>query len=136
MGRVIHVHANHASVMLLSDRLSRVPVSVGAKQSRGVLAGAGADLPKLEFIEAGSQIAAGDLVTTSGAGGVYPRGLAVGVVVADGGSGGLGVRVDLTAGRTDPLAVGILLTEAAITDPQEAGPLKPPARLGPRLEVK
>lgn len=120
-GRVLQAHSDHASIMLLSDRQSRVPVAIGPREARAVLVGTGGPQPKLEFLAAAQQIAAGDLVTTSGLGGVYPRGLAVGVVVAD----GQGVRVELTAGRADPLAVTILMLEAGALEPAESGTGKP-----------
>ena len=125
VGRVVHAHAKHATILLLSDRLSRVPVVIGLKQARAVLVGTGTAAPKLEFIGAGTPLTAGDFVTTSGTGGVFPRGLSVGVVVADGAEW----HVALTSGRDDPLVVGILMMEGATFDPYERGGLAtaPPA---------
>lgn len=102
-GRVVQTHDDSASVMLLGDRLSRVPVYIGRQQARGVLAGTGAGLPQLEFLGGGSAIAEGELVTTSGLGGVFPRGLLVGMVVAD----RAGWRVRLAASET-LFTVGVL----------------------------
>ena len=107
IGRVVQAYEDQASVMLLTDRLSRVPVAIGQGMARAVLVGAGEHPPRLEFVTPGAEIKAGDLVTTSGIGGVFPRGLSVGIV-ADG-SGGPVVR--LTAGEDDPLAAGVLLVD-------------------------
>ena len=129
IGRVTHAGAGTANVMLLSDRLSRVPVSIGEKQVRAILVGAGSGAPRLEFIAAGSTITAGDTVTTSGVGGVFPRGLAVGVVVPD----GSGWRATLTAGQDDPLDAGVLMTEGATSDPHAAGAEAPERTQAPAV---
>jgi rod shape-determining protein MreC len=112
IGRILQVDTQSASVLLLSDRLSRVPVLIGAQQARAVLVGDGQSAAKLDFIGQGAPIAVGDLVTTSGTGGLFPRGLTVGIVVADGG----GWRVELTAGRDDPIIVGVQLAETSPLD--------------------
>ncbi len=80
IGRVLEAQAHSASVMLLSDRLSRVPVQIGGHQTRAVLSGNGSRELLLEFLANEATITAGDLVTTSGLGGVFPRGLIVGSV--------------------------------------------------------
>ena len=118
IGRVLTTTGATATVLLLSDRLSRVPVAIGQAGTRGVLVGSGSGAPRLDLLASGAVIAPGDLVTTSGVGGVFPRGLAVGVVAVD----GAGWRVELTAGRDDPLAVGVLAGEGA--DPSESGALR------------
>ena len=80
VGRVIDVHSNTSSVMLLGDRLSRVPVQIGTNQIRAVLIGNGTDQTQLDFIASQTAVASGDLVTTSGLGGVFPRGLVIGTL--------------------------------------------------------
>jgi rod shape-determining protein MreC len=122
LGRVIQAHADHATVMLLGDRLSRVPVQIGERQIRAVLAGGGAAPPRLDFLPAGGAIAAGDLVTTSGVGGVFPRGLAVGRI-ADDGFGKL--HVILSAGHDSVAAAGVMMLEAGAFDPTDQGAVRP-----------
>lgn len=117
LGRVVQTNDGSASVMLLSDRLSRVPVYIGKAQVRGVLAGTGAGWPRLEFVPGGVAISEGDLVTTSGLGGVFPRGLLAGIVTAD----GSGWRVQPTADET-PFTVGVLQVEIPASDLGEAPP--------------
>jgi len=114
-GRVVQTQDDSASVLLLGDRLSRVPVYIGRQQARGVLAGTGADFPNLEFLGGGSAIAEGEMVTTSGLGGVFPRGLLVGVVVRDGD----GWRVRLAADAV-PFTVGVLQVALPALDVGEA----------------
>jgi rod shape-determining protein MreC len=121
LGRVVQAYAGQSSVMLLSDRLSRVPVAIGTSQARAVLIGNGSRFPNLDFLAAGTAISAGDLVTTSGLGGVFPRGLAVGLVAGD----ATGWRVELTAGRSDPVSVGILPLQSDVAEQGDPVPAKP-----------
>lgn len=113
-GRISQAFDNTATVLLLSDRLSRIPVSIGQQQARGLLAGTGSGLPRLDFVAGGVAVAAGDLVTTSGVGGVFPRGLPVGAVVAD----GAGWRVAPVAQDLPP-AVMVLQVEIPASDAGE-----------------
>ena len=114
-GRVVLTHEDSASVMLLGDRLSRVPVYIGQQLARGLLVGTGAALPRLEFVAGAAPINEGDVVTTSGLGGVFPRGLAVGVVAGD----ASGWRVRLAAEET-PFTVGVLQVEIPSSDASDA----------------
>lgn len=116
LGRVIQAGDDLATVRLLSDPVSRVPVFIGKQQARGLLTGTGAASPRLEFVAGGVPVSAGDVVTTSGLGGVFPRGVAVGVVVAE----GAGWRVALTASDDAPFAVSVLQVEVPASDAGEA----------------
>lgn len=84
VGRIAGVGSNAARVMLLTDAQSRIPVFVGAKAVRAVLAGDNGPRPRLILAEPDSTIAAGDEVSTSGIGGVFPRGLRIGSVLEAG----------------------------------------------------
>lgn len=123
LGRLIQVHAGYALVMTLSDRQSRLPVEIGPNRTRAVLSGTGGGWPKLEFLGARAAIAAGDLVVTSGVGGIFPRAMPVGVVVADGHDW----SVALSAQAQVPSIVKILKLEPGTLDApqlqQAAGPL-------------
>jgi len=119
-GRVVQTHDDSASVLLLGDRLSRVPVYIGRQQARGVLAGTGADKPYLEFLGGGAAIAEGEMVTTSGLGGVFPRGLLIGVVVRE----GEGWRVRLAADEV-PFTVGVLQVAVPALDVGDVRPKAP-----------
>lgn len=84
VGRIVDAGASASRVLLLSDLNSRLPVLVGPTGIRALLLGDNSALPELEFLPRGSKIAAGDEVITSGVGGVFPRGLRIGVVQPDG----------------------------------------------------
>lgn len=85
VGRIVDTGPNAARVLLMTDAQSRIPVHVGAQAVRAVLAGDNGPHPRLVFQEPDSTVKAGDEVSTSGLGGLYPRGLRVGTV-ADTGS--------------------------------------------------
>jgi rod shape-determining protein MreC len=81
-GRVAEVGQRAARVLLITDLNSRVPVLVGDRRDRAMLAGDNTSQPKLLYLPRDVSIKPGDRVMTSGHGGVLPEGLAVGIVAA------------------------------------------------------
>ena len=81
VGRVVGVGKRASRLLLLTDFSSRVPVIVQPGARRAVLSGDGTSAPKLEFLDSGDRIQPGDLIETSGDGGVFPPDLPVGRVV-------------------------------------------------------
>jgi rod shape-determining protein MreC len=81
VGRVVDASSVAARVLLLTDLNSRIPVLVGVNGGRAVLTGDNGAMPRLNYLPADVKIAAGDDVTTSGTGGLFPRGLRIGTVV-------------------------------------------------------
>lgn len=98
VGRVIEVGNRSARVLLVTDLNSRVPVVLAGSRHRAVLAGDNSDRPRLLYVPADLNVAAGERVVTSGHGGVFPPGLPVGTV-ARVGSGE--IRVEPVAGWSD-----------------------------------
>lgn len=80
VGRVVGVGERAARVLLLTDFNSRVPVKVLPSGRRAILTGENTDTPRLAFLEAAAGVAPGDLIVTSGDGGVFPPDLTVGRV--------------------------------------------------------
>ena len=81
IGRVSDVDSNISRGLLITDVNSRVPVSISDKSYQGILVGQSHKNPKVEFIKEINNVSIGDLVTTSGKGGVFPPYLFVGQVV-------------------------------------------------------
>ncbi|MEM9146574.1 MAG: rod shape-determining protein MreC [Pseudomonadota bacterium] len=81
VGRVSGVGERASRVLLLTDFSSRVPVVVQPGARRAVLAGDGSGTPRLEFLDAAEPVRAGELVETSGDGGVFPPDIPVGRVI-------------------------------------------------------
>jgi rod shape-determining protein MreC len=67
--------------MLVLDRQSAVDAIVQRSRARGVVRGQGNDELLFEFVVRGGDVRVGDVVITSGLGGVYPKGLRIGEVI-------------------------------------------------------
>jgi len=80
VGRVAEVGERTARLLLATDLNSRIPVRLESGRDRGVLAGDNTDMPKLIFLPPTARVIPGDRIVTSGDGGVFPAGLAVGTV--------------------------------------------------------
>lgn len=86
VGRVTSVSANTCKVTAIIDSTSDVSVIVERTRDygfvRGMLeAGGGDDTMELYFLPMGNDLVPGDVLVTSGADGVFPRGLSVGSVL-------------------------------------------------------
>ena len=98
VGRVVGVTKGVSRVLLLTDVASRTPVLVDRTDARAILVGDGGANPRMGFMRGQNPVREGDRILTSGDGGVFPRGLPVGVA-AKGLDGQWRVRLyaDLTA---------------------------------------
>ena len=82
VGRVSGLGRRAARVLLVTDFASRIPVVVQPGGRRAILAGDGTPAPQLDFLDAAEAVRPGDLVETTGDGGVFPPDLPVGRVIA------------------------------------------------------
>jgi rod shape-determining protein MreC len=80
VGRIIEVGENSSRALLLSDINSRVPVITESSHEKTILVGNNSNLPSLSYLAADSAIKIGERVITSGDGGIFPHGIAVGIV--------------------------------------------------------
>ena len=91
VGRVVSVGRRSSRVLMLDDYNSRIPVMGEASRVRAVLAGQATrrpelslypyqlQAPRMDFIVGAQSLREGERVITSGDGGLYPRGISVGV---------------------------------------------------------
>ena len=88
VGLVTATSTRAAKAMLVLDRQSAVDGIVQRSRSRGIVRGRGTDQLDFEFVVRGSNVRIGDIVISSGLGGVYPKGIRIGEVtsVSDPGS--------------------------------------------------
>jgi rod shape-determining protein MreC len=90
-GQVAQVHAETAEVILISDAEHAIPVQSNRSGLRTIAVGTGdSDRLSLPFVTGESDLKAGDLLISTGIGGVFPRGYPVAEVT----------RVDRSAAAT------------------------------------
>jgi rod shape-determining protein MreC len=80
VGQVVTLTKGTAIVQMVDDRRSGVAVELARTGATGIVEGRLNGTLQLRFIAGDADIKQGDLVVTSGTGGVYPRGIKVGVV--------------------------------------------------------
>ena len=80
VGQIESVAPTTSVVRLISDESSGVSVVLQNSRAEGILTGNVDGLLRLEFIPIATEVELGEGVITSGNGGVYPRGITVGVV--------------------------------------------------------
>jgi rod shape-determining protein MreC len=81
VGRVVSVSSNYAKVLLIIDQNSAVDCLVQRSRDRGMLKGLMSEICKLDYVAKSNDITMGDMVVTSGLGGVFPKGLPVGRIL-------------------------------------------------------
>jgi rod shape-determining protein MreC len=133
VGRIQRVHGGYADVVLAVDPQSAIDILVPRTQSRGVLRGLGGDNAyacRIEYLLRSDEVQTGDLVVTSGLGGVFPRDVPVGRVRAiEKSEYGLyqEVEVEPTVDFADLSAVVVLLSPPPPPDPAAGGRSPEPA---------
>lgn len=78
IGQIIEVSANTATVRLISDENSGVSAMVQSTRAQGIVQGQPDGTIRLEYVSVSADVAEGDIIVTSGIGGVYPKGLPLG----------------------------------------------------------
>ena len=83
VGRVVQVRSGASVVQLINDPVSTVGAIVQRTRTPGLVEGDAGGLVRFKFMARdGAQVAAGDVIVTSGLGSLFPKGLPVGRVVA------------------------------------------------------
>jgi rod shape-determining protein MreC len=80
LGQTIQVAGNSAKVRLISDQRSGVAALIQRSRVEGVLKGGIDGSVSLDFVSRETTVKAGDVVITSGEGGVFPKGVVIGEV--------------------------------------------------------
>jgi rod shape-determining protein MreC len=119
VGRVAEVGDRSARVLLLTDLNSRIPAIVESTGDRVIVTGNNTNWPEVTYLASNSPVSAGDRVVTSGHGGVFPPGLAIGTI-----SESNEARVVL-----QPAIDLARLSEARVLDYGVEGILPPPERV-------
>ena len=80
VGQIISVSRNTSVVRLLTDENSGISAMVQDTRAQGMLQGQADGSLRLEYVTTDSDVKAGDIIVTSGIGGVFPKGLPLGTV--------------------------------------------------------
>jgi rod shape-determining protein MreC len=80
VGRVLTVTPTTAQILLVTDPRSAVGVLLQKSRDAGVVEGQGDGALHLKYVARSQEIAPGEVLVTSGLGGVFPRGVPVGIV--------------------------------------------------------
>ncbi len=81
VGQAVEVHNWHTKVMVVNDTNSAVDVYVSGKNARGIVEGTGSTTLKLKYVTKNDEVEVGDKLITSGKDAIFPKGLAVGIVI-------------------------------------------------------
>ena len=78
VGRITEVNYLSSRVLLISDLNSKIPVIIEPMGYQAIMSGSGADFAHLDFLPKNHQLEVGNLVYTSGTGGIFFAGIPVG----------------------------------------------------------
>lgn len=82
IGQIVACGPVTSTVRLITDENSSVSAMVQSSRAQGMLEGTVTGQVQLSLIRSGQQVAIGDVVVTSGLGGVFPKGLPLGEVTS------------------------------------------------------
>ena len=81
VGHIIHSSPNSSKVLLITDSRSAIDSLFQETRASGVTVGTGEKTCQMKFVPISAKVSVGDTVVSSGLGGVFPKGLVVGMVV-------------------------------------------------------
>lgn len=82
VGRVIRASRDFADVLSLIDSSSAIDALVQRNRHRGVVEGLGGQNLAMKYLRRTDDVQEGDLIVSSGIGGLFPKGLTIGKVVS------------------------------------------------------
>ena len=78
VGRIVSISTDYAKVLLIIDQNSAIDCLTQQSRDRGMVKGLSTDVCKMDYMAKSSDAVVGDMVITSGLGGIFPKGLPVG----------------------------------------------------------
>ena len=82
IGQVIEVAPNASTVRLLTDEGSGVSAMIQDTRAQGMVQGQPDGTLRMDYVSVDADVKEGDIIITSGIGGVYPKGLPIGTVAS------------------------------------------------------
>jgi rod shape-determining protein MreC len=96
IGRLVDVSWHVSKVMLFIDENSNIDAIVQRNRTQGIISGAGSRGLILKYISKTQDVKEGDVIISSGMGGVFPKGMMVGQVIhVDRQDGGLFLKINV-----------------------------------------
>ena len=80
VGKIVSVANDVSQCILIIDRQSKVSAMIQESRDTGIIEGIGDGFLSMRYLSLTSDISIGDTIVTSGLGGVYPKGLAIGTI--------------------------------------------------------
>ncbi len=80
IGQIIECGTSSSVVRLLTDEDSAIPAVVQSSRALGTLTGSADGSLSMEMVTTDNDVEVGDIIVTSGLGGIYPKGLPLGTV--------------------------------------------------------
>ncbi len=81
VGRILDVSSKNSRVLLITDTSSSIAGIDTRSRVTGVVLGSGGNQLKYGYVSAAEDVQAGDPIVSSGLGGIYPKGYALGTVL-------------------------------------------------------
>jgi len=81
VGHTIQVGSHSAKVMLISDSRSAIDALFQRDRVSGVVVGTGEDHCEMKYVPINATVDVGNVVLSSGLGGIFPKGLRLGIVI-------------------------------------------------------
>ena len=81
IGRLVDVSWNVSRVLLFIDENSNIDAIVQRNRTQGIISGAGSRGMVLKYISKTQDVKEGDVIVSSGMGGVFPKGWLIGQVI-------------------------------------------------------
>ncbi len=81
VGQLVSLAPNYSKILLIIDQNSAVDCVVQRSREKGIVKGLSRKVCKMHYVVKTGDVVVGDIVVTSGVGGVYPKGLPVGEVI-------------------------------------------------------
>jgi len=79
-GRITECSWHVSRVMLITDENSNVDALIQGNRAHGILQGAGSEGCHLKYITKTEEVKVGDTIISSGIGGIFPKGIVLGIV--------------------------------------------------------
>jgi rod shape-determining protein MreC len=89
VGKVVQVYPSYSKVLLITDPQCYVSVATSSQGTRGMHHGFKKGFTTLDYVDPQEEVLVGDMILSTGEGGLFPRGFALGTVtqVDEGGYG-------------------------------------------------